>query len=118
MKGNLTFICKTSKFFLITRVQYNIFYCRYDVSVLPTTSDELKSWLNDIWKQKEERLAKFSVTSSFVSNPQVASDYNQPINNALYLALMFWTLIQVHINCIKVSLVELFVFNVVKLLFI
>lgn len=74
------------------------YYYRYDVSVLPTNLDELKSWLNDIWKQKEERLAKFSTTSSFVSNPRVVSDYNQPIHNALYLALMFWTLIQVHIN--------------------
>lgn len=68
---------------------------RYDEIDLPLTSDGLKSWLNDIWKQKEKRLADFIATSSFVSDPQVTLN-NQPIDNALYLALIFWTLVQVN----------------------
>jgi len=63
---------------------------------LPINTDDLKSWLNDIWRQKEKRLAEFTVTSSF--DPQAEPDSNHHINNALYLALMFWTLIQVHSN--------------------
>lgn len=56
--------------------------------------NDLKFWLNDIWRQKEKRLAKFSVNSSF--DPEAAPNSNNIIDNALYLALMFWTLIQVH----------------------
>lgn len=70
-------------------------YFRYGESELPTTADELKSWLNEIWRQKEERLANFSTTSSFVSNTQTVISDNQHTDNALYLALMFWTLVQV-----------------------
>jgi len=69
---------------------------RYDEIDLPLTSDGLKSWLNDIWKQKEKRLADFTATSSFLSDPQATLDNNQPIDNALYLALIFWTLVQVN----------------------
>jgi len=58
--------------------------------------NDLRSWLNDVWRQKEKRLAKFIVTSSF--DAHAAPDTNHFINNALYLALMFWTLIQVHNN--------------------
>ncbi|CAH1724168.1 unnamed protein product [Aphis gossypii] len=67
---------------------------RYDEADLPLTSDGLKSWLNNIWKLKEKRLADFTATSSFSSNPQPTLNYNQPIDNALYLALIFWTLVQ------------------------
>lgn len=75
---------------------------RYDKSELPINTNDLKSWLNDIWKQKEKRLAEFTVTSSF--DPRAEPDSNHHINNALYLALMFWTLIQVHSYCsIKAS---------------
>lgn len=71
------------------------YWIRYDESELPTTADELKSWLNEIWRQKEERLANFSATSSFISNTQVVINDSQHVDNSLYLALMFWTLVQV-----------------------
>ncbi|XP_060877776.1 lysocardiolipin acyltransferase 1-like [Metopolophium dirhodum] len=67
---------------------------RYDETDLPLTSDGLKSWLNDIWKLKEKRLADFTATSSFLSDPQATVNNNQPIDNALYLALIFWTMVQ------------------------
>jgi len=69
---------------------------RYDEADLPLTSDGLKSWLNNIWRLKEKRLADFTAISSFSSNPQPTLNYNQPIDNALYLALIFWTLVQVN----------------------
>lgn len=72
-------------------------FYRYDESELPSNTDGLKSWLNDIWKQKEKRLSDFTVASSFSSDSQVTLNI-QPINNALYLAFIFWTLIQVHLN--------------------
>lgn len=70
----------------------------YDESELPSTPDGLKSWLNDIWQQKEKRLADFNVNSSFSSNPKFMIDNNQSIDNALLLALVFWTIIQVDCN--------------------
>lgn len=84
---------------------------RYDESELPINADGLKIWLNDIWKQKENRLANFTSVSTFSSDSRVNNNNDkQPINNALYLALFFWTLVQVHNNChIKVSsLIALF----------
>jgi len=69
---------------------------RYDETDLPLSSDGLKSWLNDIWRLKEKRLADFTLTSSFSSNHQATLNNNQPIDNALYLALIFWTLVQVN----------------------
>jgi len=63
---------------------------------LPLTSDGLKSWLIEIWKLKEKRLADFTATSSFLSDPQATPNNNQPIDNALYLALVFWTIVQVN----------------------
>lgn len=66
---------------------------------MPVNSNDLKIWLSNIWRQKEKRLADFTSNSSFSSNSPVAhNNNNQPINNALYLALYFWTLVQVHNN--------------------
>jgi hypothetical protein len=81
-------------------LEFNIIciFQRYDESELPTTEDDLKLWLIDIWKRKEKRLANFTATSSFLSSPQVSLDkivIDEPIHNALYLALIFWTLVQV-----------------------
>lgn len=68
---------------------------RYDESELPYTEDGLKSWLNDIWRQKENRLADFAATSSFISSNEVPVSDNKHIDNALYLALVFWILVQI-----------------------
>jgi len=76
-------------------VKCNFYYYRYDVSELPYTADGLKSWLNDIWRQKENRLADFAATSSFISSNEVPVSDNKHIDNALYLALVFWILVQV-----------------------
>lgn len=62
---------------------------------MPSTSDGVKSWLNDVWRQKEKRLSDFTITSSFIPDTQVAVNVSQHIDNTLYLALMFWTLVQV-----------------------
>lgn len=72
------------------------FICsRYDESELPSTADGVKSWLNDVWRQKEKSLSNFTITSSFIPDTQVAINVSQHIDNTLYLALMFWTLVQV-----------------------
>lgn len=74
------------------------YFNSYHESELPSTTDGLKTWLNDVWRQKEKRLDDFTVNSSFASYPKVLIDNNQSIDNALYLALMFWTIIQVVSN--------------------
>jgi len=88
---------------------------RYDEIDLPLTSDGLKSWLNDIWKQKEKRLADFTATSSFVSDPQATLNNNHPIDNALYLALIFWTLVQVNIYQLLLITVKAYKYSMVYL---
>ncbi|VVC25989.1 Acyltransferase, C-terminal domain,Phospholipid/glycerol acyltransferase [Cinara cedri] len=68
---------------------------RYDESELPINGEDLKIWLNNVWQEKEKRLAYFTNVSSFsLDSPTVDNNY-QPINNALYLAIFFWTLVQI-----------------------
>ncbi|XP_050435656.1 lysocardiolipin acyltransferase 1-like isoform X2 [Adelges cooleyi] len=67
---------------------------RYGVSELPKSAEGLKIWLMDVWRQKETRLADFAATSSFVRDPTSVNDNNTPTHNALYLAFLFWTLIE------------------------
>lgn len=88
------------------------FFCvhRYDEPEVPLNTEDLKLWLNDTWKQKEKRLANFASTSSFSSNSQTTSDNNPFVDNALYLALMFWTLIQVLHVKIKVIICLIIIF--------
>lgn len=80
---------------------------RYDIAELPKSTDGLKLWLTELWSQKEKRLAEFNLSSLFLPNSSTVNKQNTPTHNSLYLALMFWTLIEVYDDIFYSRLVKL-----------
>lgn len=61
---------------------------RYPSSVLPKSEDDLKHFLETIWKEKEDRLKEFHTTNNFIPGPTLKRN-----NLDLFPALIFWTLL-------------------------
>lgn len=67
---------------------------RYSTDSLPVSdTDAMKAWLNQIWAEKEAHLNRFYDKGYFDGGKESRS--KQPISNALYMALIFWTALQV-----------------------
>uniref|UniRef100_A0A8D9A549 Lysocardiolipin acyltransferase 1 n=2 Tax=Cacopsylla melanoneura TaxID=428564 RepID=A0A8D9A549_9HEMI len=69
---------------------------KYDASSLPVSDTEgMKSWLNKVWAEKEVRLHQFYNEGRFEGSSVGAVCKPQPLSNALCMALVFWTMLQV-----------------------
>lgn len=67
---------------------------KYDCKNLPVmNASATKTWLNQVWAEKEARLNEFYLHGSFDCKP--AASQSQPISNALCMALIFWTALQI-----------------------
>ncbi|XP_065214672.1 lysocardiolipin acyltransferase 1-like [Planococcus citri] len=63
---------------------------RYPIESLPKDQDDLKSWINERWKEKENRLIEFHKHDCFPST----SYYTSEMDNSLYLAFIVWTVLE------------------------
>ncbi|KAI5749236.1 hypothetical protein M8J76_005792 [Diaphorina citri] len=67
---------------------------KYSTDSLPVSdTDAMKAWLNQIWAEKEAHLNRFYDKGYFDGGKESRS--KQPISNALYMALIFWTALQI-----------------------
>ncbi|KAJ9578254.1 hypothetical protein L9F63_005524, partial [Diploptera punctata] len=71
---------------------------RFAGSSLPAGQEELKDWLTNRWRIKEETLTKFYASGSFQTTSSCNKEtktlsHEQFHSTTLYLALMFWTLL-------------------------
>lgn len=67
---------------------------KYNSKSLPVhDNDAMKCWLNQVWAKKEARLDKFYRCGSF-DGKEISSN-GQPTSNALYMAFLFWTALQI-----------------------
>lgn len=65
---------------------------RYDVSEIPESENDLKLWLVQKWKEKEDKLCQFYKDGFFKEgNLQLERREQEPTETALCLALCFWT---------------------------
>lgn len=75
--------------------QVNFFVKRYPVQSLPTDPEDLKDWLKNAWKLKEQKLESFYKQQTFTPEDDELLGEKLPFSddtsNALYLALLFWT---------------------------
>ncbi|XP_026496373.2 lysocardiolipin acyltransferase 1-like [Vanessa tameamea] len=70
---------------------------RYDIDDLPYEEEELRTWLQDRWKEKNASLERFHKDGSFIDFPLNAAPKRQeprPLGVAK-LAFVFWTVIDV-----------------------
>ena len=69
---------------------------RHPISGLPTGEDNLKTWCQERWKEKEQRLAEFHKNKMFSVKPAIgeeqnAKQYTCSAETKMYLALAYWT---------------------------
>lgn len=65
---------------------------RYNVADIPETENDLKAWLEQRWKEKEQQLQQFYKDGYFKdSKLQNRKDKAEPTETALCLAFCFWT---------------------------
>ncbi|XP_026278500.1 lysocardiolipin acyltransferase 1-like [Frankliniella occidentalis] len=65
---------------------------RYNVADIPETENDLKAWLEQRWREKEQQLQQFYKDGYFKdSKLQNRKDKAEPTETALCLAFCFWT---------------------------
>ncbi|XP_014249729.1 lysocardiolipin acyltransferase 1-like isoform X3 [Cimex lectularius] len=72
------------------QVHFNI--RRYPIDQLPVDDEELKHWLSNIWKDKEDTLIQFYESGKFDSYRKI-NLWPRPLSNSLHLSVFFWSAI-------------------------